>query len=445
MRRTLAAALVAGTLLLAAACNQGTGTAKPAASGERELRTIAVENGTVEVTLREVAVVEALNTQKVQSPFKGNLLTVIASGTRVKAGDIIATVDPTSVQDDVIERTARLRELKNDYEQAIESLTMEIRSSALDVDAAAADLEFQRMQLEEVNIELSQLALLHEQAIVAKDEVTNAANASDRTKLNTVAQDLGFRSQKTTAAIAETGQTSRIDRALVEAGRVRGRLDERLDELEASKVKAPRDGLFVRHSTWKWQSRRNEEVQTGDDLDRGQLIGTVQDPEDLTIRSQIPESAYLRIEVGTPVELHFESVNLRVNGRVSKIAPFAIERERSPGGLAAPGESGFTGEKVFEVTITPEEKNPALRPGFTGRGRYILQRSDSVLAIPVTAVWTQGQRHVVALRQGKSWVEREVKLGLRGDTDVEVLDGLRTGDTILATDPRRVLSPAGPA
>jgi membrane fusion protein, copper/silver efflux system len=61
-------------------------------------------------------------------------------------------------------------------------------------------------------------------------------------------------------------------------------------------------------------------------------------------------------------------------------------------------------------------------------------RDDQRLAVPVSAVIDSGNRQVVLLDRGEGRFEpRAIKLGLRGDAMVEVLDGLKAGDLVVTT------------
>ena len=56
------------------------------------------------------------------------------------------------------------------------------------------------------------------------------------------------------------------------------------------------------------------------------------------------------------------------------------------------------------------------------------------LVVPVSAVIDSGNRQVVIIDKGEGRFEpRAVKLGLRGDNSIEILDGIRDGDNVVTT------------
>ena len=83
--------------------------------------------------------------------------------------------------------------------------------------------------------------------------------------------------------------------------------------------------------------------------------------------------------------------------------------------------------------IRVELPNPgaALKPGMYATIRFSAP-SDSVLAVPRAAVLVTGRRTFVFLRGGGGRFEpRSVTLGAASDDQVEILEGLRVGDTVV--------------
>lgn len=73
-----------------------------------------------------------------------------------------------------------------------------------------------------------------------------------------------------------------------------------------------------------------------------------------------------------------------------------------------------------------------LRPEMTAHVSFILDRRDNVLNIPRNALLREGGRTFVVARAGDRWVERLVKIGLQTPQRVEIVDGLREGETIVS-------------
>lgn len=426
--------------LLAAALALG-GCKRP--ESKEEERTHTVARRTIEIVHEEVGVLEARRQEEIVAPFRGKILDILPSGSPVKAGDVIATLDTADFEKSIEDAAVQLVQLQNERRRIAEQLTMDVRGAALDVDTAATELDLQRLKLEQSLQELASVQLLREEEVVAGEELENAESQSESSRLNTRSRDLQLRSQKTGAAQTESGQTTDLERKRLETQRQLDVFRDNRTRLEASAVKAPADGLFYRQTNWNWQRGGRVEVQAGDEINWGDAVGRIPDLTEFVMRSQVSESRFTRMSEGMPVQLVFDTMGGRaVASTVTRIGRAAIERERS----AAAGlgrTDAYSGERVFEVEIAvPGEIASGLRPGLTARVRYVLEQRADVIAVPLAAVWTRAGSHVVAVRgAGGEWEERTVTVGLHSEEFVEVTGGLQPGDTILADDPRRVLVP----
>jgi Cu(I)/Ag(I) efflux system membrane fusion protein len=107
----------------------------------------------------------------------------------------------------------------------------------------------------------------------------------------------------------------------------------------------------------------------------------------------------------------------------------------------------FTGTVTFIYpTVTPETRtakvrielpNPAglLKPAMYARAEFASSRSkDQVLTVPDSAVLDTGTRQLVLVQRSEGQFEpRPVKLGMRADGLVEVLDGIQAGDRVVVS------------
>lgn len=73
-----------------------------------------------------------------------------------------------------------------------------------------------------------------------------------------------------------------------------------------------------------------------------------------------------------------------------------------------------------------------LRSGMTANVTFISETRDDVLIVPNEAIRYQNGNPSVTVKEGRSSVERLVKLGLTDGKSSEVLEGLREGEVVLA-------------
>jgi multidrug efflux pump subunit AcrA (membrane-fusion protein) len=86
------------------------------------------------------------------------------------------------------------------------------------------------------------------------------------------------------------------------------------------------------------------------------------------------------------------------------------------------------------VPVRVELANPGLllKPGMFAQVELGVSAKAKVVTVPLSAVIDSGTRQIVLLSQGEGrFMPREVKLGARSDTVVEVLDGVKDGEIVV--------------
>jgi Cu(I)/Ag(I) efflux system membrane fusion protein len=86
------------------------------------------------------------------------------------------------------------------------------------------------------------------------------------------------------------------------------------------------------------------------------------------------------------------------------------------------------------VPVRVELANPGmlLKPAMFAQVEVAVPSKGSVVTVPVSAVIDSGTRQIVLVQKGEGRYEpREVRLGARSDTDVEVLQGVKEGEQVV--------------
>lgn len=158
-------------------------------------------------------------------------------------------------------------------------------------------------------------------------------------------------------------------------------------------------------------------VNQGDVVQPGTALATVVDPSSLRLEASVPAAALLHLRVGAPVDFTVSGFGDRTfRGTVERINPVVDPATRQA-----------------RIYVQVPNQNRQLAAGLFAEGRVALQ-SRRTVAIPQRALDTRaGPPSVLRVRRGT--VERvPVQTGLQDDLAdmVEVTDGLRAGDTVLA-------------
>lgn len=163
-------------------------------------------------------------------------------------------------------------------------------------------------------------------------------------------------------------------------------------------------------------------AQPGEKLPVDGRVLSIVDLSRMEIEAPIPAANIGSVRIGQTVTLNVEGVAMRQTGRIARIAPGT--------------QSGTRSVPVF---ITLENRDPAVRAGLFAKGQLTVESRPNAIAVPASAIREAGARTFVYLLADGRLVEREVKTGLRDDTDlgmerIEITQGLTAGDRIVAAN-----------
>ena len=196
--------------------------------------------------------------------------------------------------------------------------------------------------------------------------------------------------------------TQAYERASMDLGQVQGLIsvqDERIGEYT---IVAPMDGLVLRR-----------DGETGEIAEVGQVLFRVGVPKPLQVVAEVNEEDIPRVALGQTALFRTDAFpSRRLEGKVSEMTPM--------GDYAA---------KTFRVKIALPDDTP-LQPGMSVEANIVTRAKPDALLVPADAL----QGDAVFVIDGSHARKREVKIGIRGTREVEVLSGLKDGE--------RVASPA---
>jgi RND family efflux transporter MFP subunit len=174
---------------------------------------------------------------------------------------------------------------------------------------------------------------------------------------------------------------------------------ERINEYT---IVSPMDGIVLRR-----------DGQVGEIVEVGQVIFRVGEPKPLQVVAEVNEEDIPRVRVGQTALLRTDAFpDQRLEGKVREITPM--------GDLLA---------KTYRIKIALPNDTPLL-PGMSVEANVITREKPNALLIPADAM----QGNSVFLIEGSRVRRREIKIGIRGTRQIEVVSGLNEGD--------RVASPA---
>jgi len=238
----------------------------------------------------------------------------------------------------------------------------------------------------ELEAKVQQARAMHEQASqdLRRFETLLAQNAATQQEYDGV---------KARASVAEAG------------------LREAETFLSYASIAAPFDGVVTRRM-----------IDVGDLVFPGHPTFTLEESGAPRFVVTIAESYRNRIAVGQTVTIAIPVIDTVVTGRVEELSPSADPMSRT-----------FSAKIGLPLL-------PALRPGQFGRLRLQSEGTDATLFIPRSAWVRRGQLDLVyVVTPEKKAMLRLVRIGRQIDGNLEILSGLREGETVVISDQRDLL------
>jgi len=321
-------------------------------------------------------------------------------GDRVKAGDLLATLDVPEVEHEVQQSDA-----------AVTAATGEITRAESEVTRATAARTVAHLAAERLTkVASARPGLVAQQEI---DEVT--------------ARDASAEAQLATANAALTVARDQLNVSKANQGRVHSMYDY-------ARITAPYAGVIT-----KRYADTGTMIQAGTSSTT-QALPLVRLAEDDRLRLVIPvpESAVPRIHVGGAVSVHVAVLDRTIDGRISRVA-----QEVEPS------------TRTMHVEVDVANPDRSLVPGMYAEVAIVLDHLEDALIAPVQAL-DRSETGVSVLRvDAKHVVSRvPVQVGLETSDSVEITSGLQPGDTVVTgarsqlrvgevVDPRSQPAPTG--
>ncbi len=176
-------------------------------------------------------------------------------------------------------------------------------------------------------------------------------------------------------------------------------------QIEKTEIRAPFTGQI---------GLRN--ISEGSFVSQNFLIATIQQINPVKIDFSLPEKYGAYIKPGKDIAFTVEGVTTVFYGKVFAIEPKVDQATRT-------------------IKLRALSNNPSgtIMPGAFAKVDLIMNRSDSAITIPTQAIIPilKGKKVLVS-RNGKA-ISQLVNTGLRNESSIEILSGLKMGDTIITS------------
>jgi RND family efflux transporter MFP subunit len=427
----------AGDLAAQLQARVGMGNANAAEPTPTPPPTVPFERGTVEETVIAPGQLEEVKEQVLSAGVGGVIAELhVRPGDRVTAGQVVAQIEQRPYQEALSLAQLKLAQAEAELARQIANAELALQSSETTVTAAQAN--YPSLTAAQIKVQQAEQALTDAQAAYNKafdpgrDWELNDPFRADMLKAEREAAPRQVQFAEDNLAIAQAELASvqnqswansqnvntaeiGVTKAQAELDALRAagvdplrqwEVDKAQADLEATTITAPFDGVVL-----EVNARVGESVGAGQsllvlaDVRQGELVASVIE-EDLPL-----------VQAGQTAEIYFDAVpDAVITGTVSRIVPQRTGTDRP----------------LYPVYIRVDDLPENLLPGMTADAIIVISRREDVLRLPRALVRAGSEdTATVQVWNGRTTETREVTIGLRGDTYVEILAGLAEGELVV--------------
>lgn len=358
-----------------------------------EIRVSQARVGAVDNTINAAGVVVPVHEEQLSSPTQSRIAKLIAkAGQSVKAGELIMVLDDHTIRLAI----DNLREQISQQEIRAQVLGMEMETT---LKKLASEIELLELDLQSNRVKLERFQKLGAIGITSKVDLQAAELAVKRNEVQLRQQSqMLIDTRKTTQSNIQAAQLQKsIFQKQME-------LQQRL--LDRTQVKAPFDGLL----TWML-------ADEGASVNTGQLIAKVSELNNFKVEATVSDFYARYLNAGQKVRVEYSGQIL--NGEVQTILP------------------EIQNGTVKLIVSLVQANHPALRHKLRVEANIITeQKMNSLIVDTGPAINGKGRQDVYVLEAGYA-VKKNLEIGLGDSKVVEVIKGVKVGDTLIISDVSR--------
>jgi len=314
----------------------------------------------------------------------------VKEGDRVRKGDVLFILDEKDIQKQVDQAKVAYDMAKANYNMNQEKI--QIAKDSLKRTETLAESTLSKLR---ENVE--NLRKLYEAGAVSKSQLEEAELALEQ-------QEAQFQAQIDQAKANTSDQVLEAAKAQLKQAELA--YNQAKDALKRATVTAPIDGIVTGIT-----------IQEGGIAANTQPAMNIVDMDNVYISIQVAEGLVNKITRGQ-----------KVNVFIPAVSSEPIEAAIDTISLTANAMTQLYPLKIYMAN--PEGK---IKPGMFANVEIGTDIRENVLVIPSEAVLVEGEKNIVYTVEDGKAVRREVKTGLDTGIEVEIVEGLKQGDTVIVS------------
>jgi len=468
------------------------------AGEETLIQGAAVKRGDVEITVVERGNLASKNAASIRSEIEGRatILSMVSEGTFVEAGDIVCELDTTDEVNRVVEQEISVQTAEAAFTKARENLEIQRLNNESEIAKAETqkliaqidltkysegewpqqrqkadeDIKLAETELKQTEEQLDWSRQLHEKGFLTRTELEGDELSFDRSRIKL---EQAKRAKELLEEFEHPKQTVQLEEDLNEANRELARVKkeanaeivdyevelktrevqlelerqqhEKLkDQIEKGILYAPSSGMVVYGREEGSRYGRGDPMQVGAEVRERQEIISIPSPGAMVAEMTLHESVLSQVTKGLPCRVSVDAVpGLEFSGSIAFVSPLPDKNAW----FANPNL------RLFKTEVTLDEPTDGdgealnslreLRPGMSCSVEVFVEHVADTLYVPLQCVFYKGGKNICFLKDGTSYLQREVEIGPHNTQIVVISSGLEEGEVVLMSAPIGALEAIG--
>jgi HlyD family secretion protein len=355
-----------------------------------EYKTALVDYGTVVTSVSASGIVNPENEVLLLSPSSSIILVIhVAPGSQVSKGDVLITLDPKTISQEIENLRDQLGIMEND-----------LQKNRLNARSTEVDLDY-NMDVKKLKISSLKTEIVDQEQLLKVGGISPALLEQTKQELVLAEKDLKTTQERNSIKLKQLETEERGLQLQIEMRNKE--LELRINLLNQLKLKAPSNGIVL-------SIFGNE----GEKVEKDKLLVKMSDLSTYKIKCSIDNKFQDRLKTGGEVFAVLDHARLR--GRIGSISPVINDKKIN-----------------FDVYLDYSHFSK-LNPNLEVEVMVVAQQKDSVLRIEKGPAFNKnGLQDMYLVKDGKA-LKVNVATGLIGTEYVEITSGLNAGDRIIISD-----------
>jgi hypothetical protein len=371
--------------------------------------TTVVKKGNFPIEVTTTGELIAKSSEKINGPaglrqiqiWQVKIQDIIPDGTVVDSGQYVATLDRTEISNKIKDEETNLEKLESQMTKTRLDTSLELRSARDELINLKFSLEEKKITLEQSKYEPP--ATIRQVEIDLEKSQRSLEQAEKNYKL---------RYQKAVANMQEVAASY---------NQAERKLTQMTDVLKEFTVTAPKAGMVIYKRNWD-----GNKMGIGASMNSWEnVVAELPDLTEMISKTYVNEIDISKVKVGQQVQVGIDAFpEKKFTGKVIEVANIGEQLQSS-------------NAKVYEVRIVVNEFDSILRPAMTTKNKILTSVVDSVLFIPIEAIFNNDSIAFVYKKDGGSATKQQVIVGQSNENEIIIKAGLSKNDEVLLIPPEK--------